>query len=47
MDLEQKEQERLAALKITEDKLVEQIENTQALRFLAENQENMKFKNKR
>ena len=34
-------------LKLTEDKLDEAIENTNALRFLAENEKNMKFRNKR
>jgi hypothetical protein len=47
MELDAKEQERLRQLKLTEDKLDEAIENTQALRFLAENEKNMKFRNKR
>ena len=47
MDLDMKESERLKKLKMTEEKMDEQIENTNALKFLAENQENMKFKNKR
>jgi len=47
MELDAKEAERLKQLKLTEDKLDEAIENTQALRFLAENEKNMKFRNKR
>jgi hypothetical protein len=47
MDLEQKEYERLKELNINEEKLDEAIGNTQALKFMAENAENMKFKNKR
>lgn len=47
MDLDAKEAERLKQLKLTEEKLDEAIENTQALRFLAENEKNAKFRNKR
>ena len=47
MDLDAKEQERLRQLKLSEEKLDEAIENTQALRFLAENEKNQKFRNKR
>lgn len=47
MELDAKEQERLRDLKLTEEKLDEAIENTQALRFLAENEKNQKFRNKR
>lgn len=32
---------------MTEEKLDQAIENTQALRFLAENEKNQKFRNKR
>jgi len=46
-ELEQQEQERLKRLRVSEEKMDEQIENTWALKFLAENQENQKFKNKR
>lgn len=46
-ELDRLEHERLAKLKLTEEKMDEQIENTQALKFMAENQQNMKFKNKR
>jgi hypothetical protein len=34
-------------MKITEEKLEEAIENTNALRFMAENEKNSHFKNKR
>ena len=47
MDLDAKEQERLRGLKLTEEKLEEAIANTQALKFLAENEKNQKFRNKR
>ena len=47
MELDRKEQERLALLNITEEKLEEAIGNTSALRFLAENEKNTKFRNKR
>jgi hypothetical protein len=47
MDLEAQEAERLRALNINEDKLEEAIQNTQALKFLAENEKNNKFRNKR
>ena len=47
MQLDQAEQERLASLKLTEEKLDEAIEGTQALKFLAENEKNQKFRNKR
>lgn len=47
MQLDQAEQERLAALKLTEEKLDEAIEGTYALKFLAENEKNQKFRNKR
>ena len=47
MDLEIEEAERLKELKINEDKLEEAIQNTNALKFLAENEKNMKFRNKR
>ena len=47
MELDSREQERLNFLKTTEEKLEEAIESTQALRFLAENEKNMKFRNKR
>lgn len=36
MDLDRVEAERVQRLKLTEEKLDEQIEQTQALRFLAE-----------
>ncbi len=36
MDLDKIEAERLARLKLSEDKLDEQIEQTQALKFLAD-----------
>ncbi len=47
MDLEIKEAERLKELKLSEERLEESIQNTQALKFLAENEKNMKFRNKR
>jgi tether containing UBX domain for GLUT4 len=47
MDLEMKEAERLKELKLSEERLEESIQNTQALKFLAENEKNMKFRNKR
>jgi len=47
MQLDQVEQERLASLKLSEEKLDEAIEGTQALKFLAENEKNQKFRNKR
>lgn len=47
MDLDSKEQERLGKLKLTEEKLDEAIENTNALRFMAEVEKNQKFRNKR
>ncbi len=47
MDLEMQEAERLININMTEDKLDQAIESTQALRFLAENEKNMKFRNKR
>mmetsp|Transcript_19446 Transcript_19446/g.18566 ORF Transcript_19446/g.18566 Transcript_19446/m.18566 type:complete len:135 (+) Transcript_19446:933-1337(+) len=47
MDLEHQEHERLQKLKITEEKMDEAIGNTWALKFLAQNAENQKFKNKR
>jgi hypothetical protein len=47
MDLDSKEQERLKSLKISEEKLEEAIENTNALRFMAENEKNTKFRNKK
>jgi len=47
MDLEIQEAERLKELKINEEKLEEAIQNTNALKFLAENEKNMKFRNKR
>lgn len=47
MDLDAKEQERLKQLKISEEKLEEAIGNTQALKFMAENEKNAKFRNKR
>lgn len=47
MELDAKEQERLILLKMTEEKLEEAIQNTSTLKFLAENEKNMKFRNKR
>ena len=38
MELDSREAERLSKLKMTEEKMDEAIENTQALKFLAENQ---------
>jgi hypothetical protein len=39
--------ERLKELKLTEEKLEEAIGNTQALKFMAENEKNSHFRNKR
>jgi len=47
MDLDAKEQDRLKQLKLSEEKLDEAIESTQALKFLAEVEKNQKFRNKR
>lgn len=47
MDLDKIEAERLARLKLSEEKLDEQIEQTHALKFLAEVEKSSQFKNKR
>ena len=47
MELDRQEQERLRELKLTEDKLDEAIAGTQALKFMAENEKQSHFRNKR
>ena len=47
MELDAIEQERLRNLKLSEEKYEEAIMSTQAMKFLAENEKNSKFRNKR
>ena len=47
MELDRQEAERLKEMRITEEKLNEQIESTQALKFLGQNEKNSKFRNKK
>ena len=47
MDLDLAEQERLKELKMTEEKLEEAIASREALKFMAENEKQSHFRNKR